>query len=269
MSNKINVTKYSKLVAYGCSWTAGSELQDHIALKMSETECDNLKKKLGLHGFGNRYDKIIRNRGAEVAWPAELGRRANLPVVNRAAGGASVEYSLYHFQKDIQLRQVTSDSLVIVGLTTPDRQLVFKNHLGEGFIQLLPGSDAKAFGWKSSNTKFLWNCFLTDERLAYNYANFINLMRFHAQKNNIDLHFLKMDNLRKPYLRSRNKCVNNNLLMTFKEIEHTGELISTKSLHDFNNNDAMHGFNHVKAPCHSRFARHLYDNHFLDKEEKN
>lgn len=114
----------NRIVAYGCSYTFGSELADDDFIE----NADEQKKKLGLTDFNKKYGHIIMSpdvisKQQERAWPTLLANKLNVDVLNRSAGGTSLEHSLMRFRNDLFNKKINRTDLVVLGITTLNRWL--------------------------------------------------------------------------------------------------------------------------------------------------
>lgn len=136
--------KFDRIVAYGCSMTAGDETMDHIFVdSLSEYEVDKSKldcDALWCPSWNDKYytpeycsDKTLFDeqgkwiwgeqlrRTKEAAWPRWLADKFGVPWVNRALGGSGIEYAIYCYEEDLAKGEITDNDLILFGLTTPHR----------------------------------------------------------------------------------------------------------------------------------------------------
>jgi hypothetical protein len=116
--------QFKRLVAYGCSLTAGTELGDHIAMDISIDECNELKRKVPLKQW-RRFEKQykLEQAGYYRSWAGHLSNHLALELDNRGVGSASIDQCLLRMKNSLH----NSEDLVIVGLTYIQRALIF-NH---------------------------------------------------------------------------------------------------------------------------------------------
>ena len=121
---------FDRLVAYGCSHTAGSETQDEDYVPNS----DLLKKQIGWREFIKRYDPVFSNNwtayvnaGKETSFIKHLADKLNVPYENRAIVGSGSAEQIYLIEKDLAENQIKDTDLVIVGITGKERLLTFNN----------------------------------------------------------------------------------------------------------------------------------------------
>ena len=126
----------NRVVAYGCSYTAGDEIMDHVFMNVSFEECNKIKRQYIQHGktldakskFKNDYNiwtadkELNRNH----SWAAYLAKHLDLPFVNRAVNGSSIDQIYFSIQSDLLNSSILETDLVLVGLTTPFRIVDFR-----------------------------------------------------------------------------------------------------------------------------------------------
>ena len=151
----------TRLVGYGCSYTCGTELSDHILLNQPRNVVDDVKRKFG-HGswkkildhFGFEYDPIKKGEdisGSPYRWhnvnekisspiSEDLNRsltwvrylaelRGHSHYKNRGNGGASLEHVLWCLEEDIINGEIDLEKdKIIVQVPHPYRLFSFKNN---------------------------------------------------------------------------------------------------------------------------------------------
>ncbi len=185
---------YNRIIAYGCSWTAGDELRDHEILEMKFHECNLLKKKLKLIDWWKlEYrEKTIRQwinenvqQNRNASWAAHLATKLNLKFENRAVGGSSIEEHYYSIVRDISQKKINQDDLVVVGLTTMERLFFFKKEK--------PMSKLLTLNWQWDDLNFrnkLITEIYTDEFLVWNYYKNLILLKQLSDLINIRFQFM-------------------------------------------------------------------------------
>lgn len=149
--------RIDRVVAYGCSWTAGSELLDHVHMNMTFDECNIIKSTYVKNGrslenmqkFIERYDinspiNIARNHAS--SWAGQLATLLGKPFENRAMGGTGLDQIYLTLFNDYLSGKILPTDLVLVGLTSAYRLIKFS---GNKVSTLLAGhnitSDDKLF----------------------------------------------------------------------------------------------------------------------------
>jgi hypothetical protein len=118
--------KYKRLIAYGCSFTAGDELADAIVLGMDEEEVDTLKRAGATRKdlYGDLRNKI-EEHGKTLTWVRFVADHFGVPYSNRAVGGGSIQQMVYRIERDYANGLIDEDDLVIVGVTSMFRWFQF------------------------------------------------------------------------------------------------------------------------------------------------
>jgi hypothetical protein len=131
---KCDLKKIERIVAYGCSFTWGSELADHDFIpNMTVEQVDQEKRSLGYEKFYKTYAKyydkdnsILRSKlENDRSWISTFGKFLNKPVINRSKPGSSNRENIYMLEKDIKNNRVSERDLVILGFTSKERLFYF------------------------------------------------------------------------------------------------------------------------------------------------
>ena len=138
---KGRTAEFSRIVAYGCSFTEGHEILDYEhkykTLKTPE-EIDNCKKKYKDAGksiyqfyqdnisFESGFsDGVITgpmiSRTRSRAWPAMLAKRFGSKYINRGFSGTGMWNHIQTYEQDTASGLIKDDDLIIFGLTTASR----------------------------------------------------------------------------------------------------------------------------------------------------
>lgn len=144
-------SKYKRIIAYGCSFTAGDELADHIVIDtLSIDELDKIKRRYGnknILKFREKYytSEFISNEewfyehgefkhGQKIdlelsmAWPRWFAEINDIDFVNRAWSGSSLEYCIYRYEEDLLLGKINhQEDLIVFSITSPARWHYFDN----------------------------------------------------------------------------------------------------------------------------------------------
>jgi len=183
----------TRIVAYGCSYTAGDELLDHEILGMSFDECNRLKKQFSnvkeFHNQkinGNTIFELIKNDGRNInaSWASQLATKFDKTCINNAVGGSSIEEHFYLILKDMSAGKILPTDLVLVGLTMPDRIFIYPTGSDKPHSKLL----SNEWPWADSKLKeHAINYFFTDFSIILNYYKTIKLLSTLDTKINIRL----------------------------------------------------------------------------------
>lgn len=134
--------KYKRIISYGCSFTAGSELMDHTVIGMDEQELFAYVKKHNITGSHQLFQKLgiseqtmkdIFAANAAASWPNFISRHFNVPLANRAVPGTSLSHATYKLLNDLHYSAIEEDDLVLVGITSPNRWFQFLENGNEGW----------------------------------------------------------------------------------------------------------------------------------------
>ena len=128
------MTKFKRLVAYGCSYTQGDELIDEEYIPGA----NEIKKTRGLNVFletlYKKYPDLTKQSynelGKSHAWPRHLADRIGIPWINNASPGNSNYNMIYRLDRDLANGNILDTDLVIIGITSPNR-LIYINHEGK------------------------------------------------------------------------------------------------------------------------------------------
>lgn len=165
---------YKRIISYGCSLTAGSELTDHEFMGITEDELFEYVKK---HKFTGSHDlfrvfnlspntiKEILAKNASKSWPNYVAKHFGVDILNRAIPGSSLGEATYNILKDLYDGRINDDDLVLVGITSPSRWFQF-DEKGEKF--------GGVFGWMPISEY--------STQLEMNWANPYNIVYSHYKE---------------------------------------------------------------------------------------
>lgn len=174
----INKFSCNRIVSYGCSITAGSELTDHNFFDMTDEELFAYVKKNKITGPAPLYKSLrtshktiedIRLHNLTKSWPNFIAKKYDKPLCNRAIQGTSISDATYRILSDLHYSTIKSDDLILVGVTSPYRWFQFfeTGDCGSG-----------VFG-KSWETRF--NHDYTTQ-IEHNWVNFYNIAYTHFKE---------------------------------------------------------------------------------------
>lgn len=180
-----------RVVAYGCSWTAGSELMDHVHMGVSFDKCNTIKKTYistgktheNMHKFIEKYDidnPLLVDLNRRSSWAGQLAELLGKPIDNRAEGGSSLDQIYFTLYNDLIKGNILETDLVLVGITTPYRMVRFGYHV-VGSLQL-----GYHFREGKEEDKSLIELF-NDDYLVFSYFKTLNLLGALKDKINIRL----------------------------------------------------------------------------------
>jgi len=117
-----------KLFAYGCSYTFGSELADHLTINSSVVRTEKLKRKLGHDKFYGQYGFADKEKENAFAYPASIAKALGMnDYENRAYPGHGTLNIFYKLLQDLQNHLISKDDIIFVGLTSFNRYSWFKD----------------------------------------------------------------------------------------------------------------------------------------------
>ena len=125
---------YNRIVSYGCSFTAGSELTDHAVLGMSDSEFLEYVRSRKITYAAQLYEEMklpegikeqIAQSNAAASWPNMIAAHFNIPHENRAIGGSSLSNAVHKVLQDYHNGNIQSEDLVLIGATSPARWFQF------------------------------------------------------------------------------------------------------------------------------------------------
>jgi hypothetical protein len=253
-------SKINRLVAYGCSFTAGDELCEHELVP----QADKIKKKYGREVFtkellGQNLQSDIDAMYAkqkEVAYVGIVARKLGVALDNRARPGNSIESILHDIVLDIVSNNIKETDLVIVGLTHVDRILHIHN---DDFYNALIGHSST---WP---TYIPFNDVLNhfnNETLFFNYYvnlnSLIKICQDHLSTRFFIVKSCHWENLNIP--NNISNKIKTSISFLKNNADTNKQSILDKSLYHFCNDysNEVHGLGHPKQIVHDRYAEYLY-----------
>lgn len=146
--------KPKRVVAYGCSYTAGEETGDHEVYKIDEEELDKLKRtRYSLEAPSDEYiqfkKKFLKEKykgnlfdlnaeltsiGKTYSYVRYLSDLLELPYSNRAVPGGAMGQIVFRLERDLYHNAIEDRDLVLIGLTTPNRFFRITEHIRDETI---------------------------------------------------------------------------------------------------------------------------------------
>lgn len=117
-------------MAYGCSYTAGTELLDHEL----DPRADLIKRTQGMAAWYQHRKQCAKNwtkletQQKSLVWAAQLAKLLDLDFLNRSRAGTSLCHHLYQIEHDLAQGKINDRDLVMVGITNHARTCVFADH---------------------------------------------------------------------------------------------------------------------------------------------
>jgi len=127
----------NRILAYGCSYTAGDEIMDHIILGITFEECnqwkrDYLNKSLASVAYTSKFKTDFDIRWDDPlhrasSWAAQVAKMVDLPFENRAMNGSGLDEHYIKIYSDYEKGLILDSDLVLIGLTSMNRMIDFRS----------------------------------------------------------------------------------------------------------------------------------------------
>ena len=258
-----NTHPFKRLVVYGCSFTAGSELIDHEMIGKSREWTDNYKRKHGLDAWFKFLQDVLKEKypmlselEKQRSWAGHLAKMLEIPCINQAVSGSSHEAMIYYYEQDKKTLLQPTD-LIIFGLTSPGRFMRIDDY-GTPWHHIL-GFDGPAWPSKKIHKNYvsLMGNDNTTVWQAYRDIQYIsNLCRLNSNTfiQNI---WADWDMYKGLFLKTTSQDVFNLI-----ETNEWSEIASKSSIWqgiDYNDKSCQHGLGHPFECYHIQFAEILYN----------
>ena len=258
--------KYTRLVAYGCSFTAGTELVDHLFYNSSEDQLDEKKrndsKYFDISNFlDNQTLQKVRLEEKKHSYAAHIANNLDLQLVNNGIVGASNDYMIYCYERDRATGKLFDTDLILFGLTSNSRWFFIDND-GNPCRPML-GYPHPYTEWRSAKLyKHFINTCGNPNNLLYNQIRSIKYIdAIHSTNKNVmaaNLHSSLYDQFNWSH---REDKLSKDIIDIYTS-QPTYECIidndiSFDSLVDWNNKSHYHGGMHPKEKFHIQLADHL------------
>jgi len=121
-----------RIVAFGCSFTAGTEILDY---QLNPYFVD-LKNKLDAYQWWEKlkedieqmeFQMELRKKELNHSWAAHLAIQLGVDFINFAEPGNSNEKMYWQIEQKLESGEITNDDLVLVGLTGAQRSMFFSS----------------------------------------------------------------------------------------------------------------------------------------------
>jgi hypothetical protein len=257
------MNKIKRIVAFGCSYTAGEELLYHQLGDLDEYRKSTLKdprlffKKIAKNFDAQKKLKDIRAEQLTLAWPAKLAALLNVDYVNFAEVGNSMDKILWQIEtKKLEMFFQPGD-IILVGATNPDRNLVFKDS-GPMSFQLPSlhwdydsligvdsiGNASTVISKEVDKTLVHW---FSDDRIVWDYLKTLKALRslnvgiVNAMSCNLDLNLISYN------------------AELFKNIKDSIQYLQSKSMDSFASDSDYLAWGHPNESVHQKFAESIYE----------
>lgn len=256
--------EFNRIVAYGCSMTAGWELADNELLSdMTEDEIIKLKGTISIGEWCTLMDsKIGTARKHEIesqlAWPKWVADYFNVKYINRALAGSNSQSSIYFIEQDLASGFITDTDLIIVGQTESCRWF-WIDSTGTPMHCLLTEDNCDPINTWPLTHRWPSFSFYKDFVMQVCNTHHLTYQWFHDIKY-LDLLSSKLNgrvvqafcyNTLAEELAGNPKFYNS----TFKSV--LDDMYSFNNIVDWDSSEQIHGFGHPKAIYHKVFADHI------------
>ena len=270
---KENTFNIKRIVAFGCSFTAGTEILDD---RLNPYFVD-LKNKLDAYQWWEKLKKDpeqmklqleLRKQEPNYAWPAHLASYLGIDFVNYAQPGNSNELMCWQILQKLESGEITEDDLVLIGTTGTQRSMFFSNTYPEPVPFLLSNIESYRVELSDQITKYF-----TDDRLLWNYYRDLTVFESIKQKINGRLFVVPMEHVRRElclwpstdnYGTYRVVSLENALFFN-KIISqlYNSQLFATTDccLYDFSTKETILPHGHLNEDAHRSFAEQIYKEH--------
>jgi len=256
--------KIDKIIAFGCSFTAGAELLDHIIHRDS----DLIKTKHGATYWKEKYvDKaephiIKRHKKLEpgLAWAGQIAKKLNISFESRAQGGSSLAWSLMKLEEAILNGDITPTTLVLFGVTTKERGIHISMNKPSPQSYLLghpnwwPDTswDEKTVTSIFNDGQLLWQHLLCLDRIVQLSEDLGNRLQV----------FEMIQTIRFEDSYSIHPDIVNILKYKYENVCKHRNVHASKSLLELceSNSKNLHGSGHPKADIHEQYADYILRN---------
>ena len=255
-----NIVEIKRVVAYGCSYTAGAELADEDFIK----DADAIKRKIGLPKFNIQYSKIINSpelieAQQKKTFVSHLSKLLEVDVLNRAMSGTGLEEHITRFRYDIMSNNLNRNDLVVLGITSMNRWV----HIHPEWHSVIHFMSNLIDDSKMSRAMLT---VYDDYKLLHLHLTYLEQFVQLAKENNLNLigfpiHPEPIDE----YLRVSplaNLDYLNVLKWRWKLLKRSPHYMWTNIMRDAtkNQNDELHGGMHWKESVHIKFANTIFNN---------
>jgi len=198
MSNIINRKSFKRVIAYGCSFTAGDEIVDHLLLNISFEKCNELKSKFPTQEMFYKHYNLVNFKGNKFmenySWSGQLAQMLNLPYQSRAVPGCSMGHIYFKIYNDYLKKEISSDDLILVGITSPNRIMYWNPDLSmldstpiNCYLEKIDSFGQKAIMDVYDDNILILNYFSHIQNV-YSLKNILNIRMQHMLSDNVPNH---------------------------------------------------------------------------------
>jgi hypothetical protein len=261
---KLRYPHITTLTAYGCSYTAGAELGDHLISPKAET----IKRRKGLdHWYDNimgialykdpNLKSTVSAYELDHAWPSQVARALGLASNNQALGGTSLGMAVWRFEQDILERRVDpKQTLFVFGVTTADRIHLFRPSPAPTLRMRGPSSKIKE--WHEGTILSIFN----DAYLVWNHLQL--LARLSALAKQLDVTIAVFNMFGNRNLQDYHQISARDLVMfqhQQQQLESApGFFFLEPPMYSFvSGHEERLAFGHPTLAVHERYSKHVID----------
>lgn len=255
-----------RILAFGCSFTAGTEILDH----QLNSYFVNLKTKLDAYQWWEKLKKDpeqmnlqleLRKQEPNHAWPAHLASYLGIDFINYAQPGNSNELICWQVEKRFELGEITEHDLILIGLTGTQRSMFFSRAHPEPVPFLLSNIESYRAELSDQITKYF-----TDDRILWNYYRDLKSFESIKQKLNGRLFVIPTECINaelcpwpSTYAYGTYRVVSLENALFFNKIInqfYNSQLFLTTDfcLYDFNTEETILPHGHLNEDAHRSFA---------------
>lgn len=246
--------KIERIIAYGCSVTAGDELGDE---KFFGPEIEDIKTKNKFNipkVYGNKWEEL-KQYNRSVSWPNYIAKKINAECINRAQSGSNLGNIIFRLMDDYYSNKILDTDLILIGLPGPGRFFYFDDSWGSTPLEINC----------IFNFPQYWHHPELGESLLEFYVNDFNIMwEYYRDKHHLQLISDLLGNRVKIFsLLSIEKYWEDvfpkfsKKYPHFKNISYTNHLMPETSIYELCQNDIL-AWGHPPIKYHEQFAELAY-----------
>ena len=257
--------KIDRIVAYGCSFTAGQELGDAEILQIDVDVLDEMKRD----GIITDNMRIYKTReiqekcdelGLSLSWPSHLAKKIDIPYLNRGMLGTSLGDAVFRLTHDLEHGLIHDNDLIVIGATCPARfSALTENRFGHMAMITRMLGHASPF-WPSKEIhEFMVRTWGTDNNIIWEYVKLLKYLDLLSDslggriKMITPLH--SWNHLIRFGYPNHMKWISN---MKFKHLLDK-DFCFAAAYGDTPHEETVHGWRHPKLKYHIKFADLVYD----------
>lgn len=267
-NNIIEPKRYKRIVAYGCSYTAGDEIADHLILNTTFKECNVLKKQykeqwLFYHAY-NLYEESAKKLMGNLSWAGQLANLCNLPFENRSQPGSSLDHIYVKIYSDYINNFIDRNDLILVGITSPGRISFWNKHTLDSMTIV---NYIEHYKKLDKQSQMAISELFDDNIILLNY--FLNLQNLSNLKNILDIRLQVMLTHNTPghknFMYSINNEINGIIIDMCKKIDNI--LVREVGLDNhFAHTIGFCGYGHPPLESHTYLAQLIYKMRVINTE---